>query len=68
MGSASGWFSLGYYLLVSVLTYGMSWLHNGAIQTLPWYMAVLSVGMLLALWVWCYRVFVKRTSRHSGVE
>jgi len=48
MGSASGWFSLGYYLLVSVLTYGMSWLHNGAIQTLPWYMAVLSVGMLLA--------------------
>ncbi|MFD1549507.1 multidrug effflux MFS transporter [Levilactobacillus fuyuanensis] len=48
MGSASGWFSLGYYLLVSALTYGMSWLHNGAIQTLPLYMAVLSVGMLLA--------------------
>ncbi|WP_395322724.1 multidrug effflux MFS transporter [Levilactobacillus parabrevis] len=48
MGSASGWFSLGYYLLVSALTYGMSWLHNGAIQTLPCYMAVLSVGMLLA--------------------
>ncbi|WP_407888110.1 multidrug effflux MFS transporter [Levilactobacillus sp. N40-8-2] len=49
MGSASGWFSLNYYLLVSALTYGMSWLHNGAIQTLPLYMAVLSVGMLLAL-------------------
>ncbi|MGQ4558027.1 multidrug effflux MFS transporter [Levilactobacillus hammesii] len=47
MGSASGWFSLGYYLVVSALTYGMSWLHNGAIQALPWYMAGLSGGMLL---------------------
>ena len=47
MGSASGWFSLGYYLLVSALTCGMSWLHNGTVQTLPWYMAGLSFGMLV---------------------
>ena len=47
MGSASGWFSLGYYLVVSALTYGMSWLHNGAIQVLPWYMAGLSLAMLV---------------------
>lgn len=49
MGSASGWFSLGYYLLVSGFTYGMSWLHNGTVQTLPWYMLVLCAGMLLSL-------------------
>jgi len=38
MGSASGWFSLGYYLLVSVLTYLMSLLHHGSVVTLPVYM------------------------------
>ncbi|MFC6289063.1 multidrug effflux MFS transporter [Levilactobacillus angrenensis] len=48
MGSASGWFSLGYYLLVSGFTYGMSWLHNGAIETLPWYVSILCAGMLLS--------------------
>ncbi|AYM02330.1 multidrug effflux MFS transporter [Levilactobacillus yiduensis] len=48
MGSASGWFSLGYYLLVSAFTYGMSWLHNGAVETLPWYMLGLCGGMLLS--------------------
>lgn len=52
MGSASGWFSLGYYLLVSAVTYGMSWLHNGAIQTLPWYVLTLCLGMLVSfLWL-----------------
>lgn len=47
MGSASGWFSLGYYLLVSGMTFGMSCLHNGAITTLPWYVLGLSVVMLV---------------------
>lgn len=45
MGSASGWFSLGYYLLVSVLTYLMSWLHHGSIVTLPVYMLGVVVVM-----------------------
>lgn len=48
MGSASGWFSLGYYFLISAFTYGMSWLHNGAVETLPWYMFSLCGGMLLS--------------------
>lgn len=48
MGSASGWFSLGYYLLVSVATYGMSYLHNGQIYMLPVYMLGLSVVMLVS--------------------
>jgi Bcr/CflA subfamily drug resistance transporter len=59
MGSASGWFSLGYYLLVSGFTYGMSWLHNGTVQTLPWYMLALCAGMLLSL--------VGLVMRHSRV-
>ncbi|MDT6980850.1 multidrug effflux MFS transporter [Levilactobacillus zymae] len=46
IGSASGWFSLGYYLLVSALTYGMSLLHSTSIQRLPVYCLVLVGGML----------------------
>ncbi|WP_261810058.1 multidrug effflux MFS transporter [Levilactobacillus humaensis] len=57
MGSASGWFSLGYYLLVSGMTFGMSCLHNGAITTLPWYVLGLSVVMLV--------VYVKVVPRQS---
>jgi len=57
MGSASGWFSLGYYLLVSGMTFGMSCLHNGAITTLPWYVLGLSVVMLV--------VYVKVVPRRS---
>ncbi|KRO03953.1 major facilitator superfamily permease [Levilactobacillus paucivorans] len=59
MGSASGWFSLGYYLLVSGMTFGMSCLHNGAITTLPWYVLGLSVVMLV--------VYVKVVPRQSRV-
>ncbi|KRN01949.1 drug resistance transporter [Levilactobacillus senmaizukei DSM 21775 = NBRC 103853] len=47
MGSASGWFSLAYYLLVSAITWGMSGLHNGQILSLPWYVLALCMGMLL---------------------
>lgn len=47
MGSASGWFSLAYYLLVSAITWGMSGLHNGQILTLPEYVLALCIGMLL---------------------
>jgi len=62
MGSASGWFSLGYYLFVSVLTYGMSYLHNGTIQMLPSYMLVLCIGMLLV-----FRLLVLRQQRQRDV-
>ena len=48
MGSASGWFSLAYYLAVSALTYLMSWLHHGSITTLPWYMFGVTLVMALA--------------------
>jgi len=54
MGSASGWFSLGYYLIVSGLTYLMSWLHQGSILTLPGYLLGLSALMLIS-----YQVLVK---------
>lgn len=54
MGSASGWFSLGYYLAVSGLTYLMSWLHNGHILTLPLYFLGLILVMTGAT-IWLYR-------------
>ncbi|MFC6261813.1 multidrug effflux MFS transporter [Levilactobacillus fujinensis] len=47
MGSASGWFSLGYYLLVSAVTYGLSRLHNGSIITLPAYILGICAVMLV---------------------
>jgi len=53
MGSASGWFSLGYYLLVSALTYLMSWLHHGSIMTLPYYMLGICVVMSVT-YGWLY--------------
>lgn len=45
MGSASGWFSLAYYLAISALTYLMSWLHNGRITMLPIY--ILGVTLVM---------------------
>lgn len=56
MGSASGWFSLGYYLLVSALTYGMGLLHSPSIQRLPLYCLVLCLVMVTA-----YGGLVRRT-------
>lgn len=48
MGSANGWFSLGYYLVVSGLTYLMSLMHNGSITSLPLYILGLSLMMLIS--------------------
>lgn len=47
MGSASGMFSFGYYLLISALTYLMSRMHNGTITRLPGYMVGVIAAMLI---------------------
>jgi MFS family permease len=47
VGTAGAIFSLGYYLLVSLTTWGMSYLHNGSLVTMPLYFLVLSGGMWL---------------------
>ncbi|SFX31895.1 polar amino acid transport system substrate-binding protein [Thermoactinomyces sp. DSM 45891] len=47
IGSASAIFSLGYYLLVSVIIYGMSIFHNGTVLAMPLYF--LSLGMVMLL-------------------
>jgi len=47
IGSASGLFSFGYYLIVSLLTYLVSFIHNGTIWSLPIFILVVSVIMLL---------------------
>ncbi|AWV36389.1 multidrug effflux MFS transporter [Paenibacillus odorifer] len=47
VGTAGAIFSLGYYLLVSLATWGMSTLHNGSLLTMPIYFLGISGGMWL---------------------
>ncbi|GIN19804.1 hypothetical protein J1TS3_09380 [Siminovitchia fordii] len=47
IGSAGAIFSLGYYLLVSAATYGMSAFHNGTVLAMPIYFIALGIIMLL---------------------
>lgn len=47
IGSASAVFSLGYYLLVSAITYGMSILHNGSVLIMPLYFLALAIVMIV---------------------
>lgn len=55
IGSASGIFSLGYYLIVSLLTYLVSLIHNGSISMLPEFMFILSLVMLFS----CINLYAK---------
>lgn len=48
IGTAGAIFSLGYYLLVSVITYGMSLLHNESLLTMPLYFLGLTTMMWLS--------------------
>lgn len=47
IGSAGAIFSLGYYLLVSLITFGMSHLHNGTLYIMPIYF--LSLGFIMLI-------------------
>lgn len=47
IGSASGIFSFGYYLIVSLLTYLVSFIHNGTIWALPIFILTVSLIMLI---------------------
>ncbi|KMY19290.1 hypothetical protein ABDA29_13100 [Bacillus pumilus] len=47
IGSAGAIFSLGYYLIVSAIIYGMSVFHNGTVFAIPLYFLVLGMAMLL---------------------
>ena len=48
IGSASGLFSFGYYLIVSGLTYLVSFIHDGTILSLPLFIFSINLIMLLA--------------------
>ncbi|GKQ42422.1 Bcr/CflA family drug resistance efflux transporter [Companilactobacillus sp. RD055328] len=54
IGTASGIFSFGYYILVSGFTYLMSVLHNGTIIIMPIYMIIVVLLMIIS-----YITFVK---------
>lgn len=55
IGTASGIFSFGYYILVSLFTYLMSVIHNGTIVTLPIY-----IGMIVILMLVTYKINIKK--------
>ncbi|WP_152392071.1 multidrug effflux MFS transporter [Paenibacillus guangzhouensis] len=55
-GTAGAIFGLAYYLLVSLITSGMSYLHSGSLMVMPVYFLVLAVGMVLVS---------KRIGRHE---
>ena len=56
VGTAGAIFSLGYYLLVSLVTSGMSFLHNGSLFMMPFYFLILSVMM----WALCRKFILKQ--------
>ncbi|USG64792.1 multidrug effflux MFS transporter [Brevibacillus ruminantium] len=47
LGTAGAIFGLGYYVVVSLITSGMSYLHNGSLVTMPIYFLVLAILMSL---------------------
>lgn len=47
LGTAGAIFGLGYYLLVSLITTGMSILHNGSLVTMPLYFLALAIIMVV---------------------
>lgn len=47
LGTAGAIFGLGYYAVVSLITSGMSYWHNGSLWTMPVYFLVLSAGMVV---------------------
>lgn len=51
IGTASGLFSFGYYLLISLLTFLMSLMHNGSIYILPIYILMVLGGMIFSFFV-----------------
>jgi nitrate/nitrite transporter NarK len=48
VGTAGAVFGLGYYLLVSLITSGMSYFHNDSLLTMPLYFLGLSIVIILA--------------------
>ncbi|WP_125711593.1 multidrug effflux MFS transporter [Companilactobacillus kedongensis] len=55
IGSASGIFSLSYYLIVSLLTYLVSLMHDGTINALPEFMFIICLVMVVS----CINLSVK---------
>lgn len=54
IGTASGFFGFAYYVMISLMTNGMSLMHNGTAFALPFYVGALIVLMLI-LTVTCLR-------------
>lgn len=47
LGTASALFGMGYYFAISVMTWGMSFLHNDSLLTMPLYFVFISIMMTI---------------------
>ncbi len=47
LGTAGAVFGLGYYVIVSLVTSGMSYLHNESLVTMPLFFLGLAISMVL---------------------
>lgn len=54
IGTAGALFSLGYYIVVSLITWGMSQIHTGSLLAMPLYFLVLAFFMTIACRIFIY--------------
>jgi hypothetical protein len=57
LGREGSLFRLSYYLIIALITFGMGNLHDGKVQTLPWFFVFLTISMNLACYLY-YKIAV----------
>lgn len=63
LGTAGAIFGLGYYIVVSLITSGMSWLHNGSLVTMPVYFLMVAILMSLV----SKKIIVRHNTNESSL-
>lgn len=61
IGTAGALFSLGYYIVVSLITWGMSQMHSGSLLTMPLYFLALAIIMTMACRIFIYPIRLGKT-------
>lgn len=61
IGTAGALFSLGYYIVVSLITWGMSQMHSGSLLSMPLYFLALAIIMTMACRIFIYPLRLGKT-------
>ncbi|QWI73049.1 multidrug effflux MFS transporter (plasmid) [Bacillus mycoides] len=62
IGTAGSIFSLGYYFIVTLITWGMSQLHTGLLAAMPIYFLVISIAMTMMSRIFIYAPNLEKTT------